>query len=246
MTSPRAALNYAWTTAVTGLYSVYVVARQVPRKDRELFHRHTRAWARTVARGIGLEVEAFGRDKLDPKGTYVLMANHQSHVDIPTLFLSLPMVPGFLAKAELRKIPLFGRAMEAGGHVFVDRGKHREAVAAIEAAADDIRHGGSIVIFPEGTRSRRREVMPFKKGGFHLAKQARVPIVPIGLRGTADILPKHSKELIGGRCEVHIGEPIPVERIEALTLDELVAEVRARICELADLPAASDRSGAES
>lgn len=244
--TPRAALNYAWTSAVTGLFSVYVVARQVPRKDRALLERHTRLWARTVARGIGLEVRAFGTERLDPEGTYVLMANHQSHADIPTLFLALPMVPGFLAKAELRRVPLFGRAMEAGGHVFVNRGKHQEAVAAIEAAARDIRAGGSIVIFPEGTRSRRHEVMPFKKGGFHLAKQAGVPIVPIGLRGTADILPKHSKELIGGRCEVHIGEPISVERIEELSLEGLIEEVRARICELADLPAAADRSGAES
>ena len=242
--NPRGTLNYAWTTTVTGLWSIYVLARQAPRSDRALVHRHTRAWARMVATGIGLEVEAFGKERLDPAGTYILMANHQSHVDIPTLFLALPMVPGFLAKAELRRVPLFGRAMEAGGHVFVDRGKHEKAVQAIEEAAANIRGGGSIVIFPEGTRSRRREVMPFKKGGFHLAKQARVPIVPIGVRGTADILPKHSKQILPGRCEVHIGEPISVERIEGLTLEELAEEVRARICELADLPAAADRSGA--
>src|SRR5258706_10316123 len=120
------------------------------------------------------------------------MANHQSQVCVAAFISSLPMVPGFLAKAELRNVPIFGRAMERGGHVFVDRGQHARAVAAIAAAAADIRKGGSIVIFPEGTRSSRREVLPFKKGGFHLASRARVPVVPIGIRGTAAILGKHS------------------------------------------------------
>jgi 1-acyl-sn-glycerol-3-phosphate acyltransferase len=191
-----------------------------------------------------VDVHAYGTWRLDPEGTYVLMSNHQSHVDVPTLFVALPMVPGFLAKAELRRVPLFGRAMEVGGHVFVDRAKHDRAVEAIAAAAEDIREGGSIVIFPEGTRSRRREVMPFKKGGFHLAKQAGVPIVPIGVRGTAEVLPAHSREILPGTVEVHVGDPIDPARIRALSLDELIDEVRGRICALADLPAAADRSGA--
>lgn len=241
---PRAVANYAWVTSFTGAMSLYGVLRQVPRRDPELFRHHTRLWARGVLRGTGVDVHAYGTWRLDPEGTYVLMSNHQSHVDVPTLFVALPMVPGFLAKAELRRVPLFGRAMEVGGHVFVDRAKHDRAVEAIAAAAEDIREGGSIVIFPEGTRSRRREVMPFKKGGFHLAKQAGVPIVPIGVRGTAEVLPAHSREILPGTVEVHVGDPIDPARIRALSLDELIDEVRGRICALADLPAAADRSGA--
>lgn len=243
MMSPRAGFNFAWTIGYTGAISSYVIASQTVRRDRARFARDSRRWARGVARGIGLDVRAFGTWRLDPSGVYVIMANHQSHVDIPALFNALPMVPGFLAKAELRRVPVFGRAMEVGGHVFVERGKRERAVAAMEQAADQMRAGSvSIVIFPEGTRSRRREVMPFKKGGFHLARHARVPIVPVGLRGTADILPKHSKTLIGGTCEVHVGEPIdPADHPE---MEDLIATVRARICELADLPAAPDRSGA--
>lgn len=241
---PRAAANAVWTTGFTAAMCTYGIGWQLVRRDPALFRRHTRIWARGVALGIGLDVSAHGTWRLDPEGTYVLMANHQSHVDIVALFNALPMVPGFLAKAELRRVPLFGLAMEVGGHVFVDRGRRRVAVEALAAAAEDIRRGGSIVIFPEGTRSRRREILPFKKGGFHLARQAGVPVVPVGIRGTADILPKHSGQLLPGRCEVHVGEPIPGERVAALSLDALIDEVRGAISELADLPCAPDRSGA--
>lgn len=242
--TPRAIANYAWVVSFTGAMSTYTLLRQVPRRDRALFQKHTRAWARGVARGVGLEVEAYGTWRLDPEGTYVLMANHQSHVDIPTLFVALPMIPGFLAKAELRRVPLFGRAMEVGGHVFVDRAQRGRAVEAIAAAAEAMREVGSIMIFPEGTRSHRREVMPFKKGGFHLAKQAGVPLVPIGIRNTADILPKHGKSIVPGRVEVHVGEPIPFERVRELEMPDLIADVRGQIAELAELPLADDRSGA--
>ncbi|MCB9597507.1 MAG: 1-acyl-sn-glycerol-3-phosphate acyltransferase [Sandaracinaceae bacterium] len=239
--TPRAAFNFCWTMGLTGTLSVWGLARQAARPDPQAFARLERTWARWVAAGDGIVVETVGGAHLDLGRPYVLMANHQSHVDIVALFNALPMVPGFLAKAELGRIPVFGRAMAAGGHVFVERGEHARAVAAIDDAARRIREGATIVIFPEGTRSRRREVMPFKKGGFHLAMLAGVPIVPVGLRGTADILPKHDLALVPGRCEVHVGAPIdPTGR----SLDELVAMTHAAICELSALPAAPDRSGA--
>lgn len=235
---PRGIANWLFTTGFTAVMSGYAVGSQLLREDPARMRRHTRLWARGLARGIGLEVEVHGAERLDPERTYVLMANHQSHVDIVALFNALPMVPGFLAKAELRRVPLFGRAMEAGGHVFVDRARHASAVAAIKEAAEGMRRGGSIVIFPEGTRSSRREVLPFKKGGFHLAKQSGVPVVPIGIRGTADILPKHGRAIVPGRCEVHVGEPIDAARVAELPLPALMAEVRDAIAALSGLPLA--------
>jgi 1-acyl-sn-glycerol-3-phosphate acyltransferase len=239
----RVVANFVWTTGFTAAMCSYGIGRQVMRQNPELFRKHTRIWARGVARGVGLDVEVFGREQLEPGRTYVLMANHQSHVDIVALFNALPMVPGFLAKAELRRVPIFGRAMEVGGHVFVDRGKHQAAIDALSAAAAQVRAGASIVIFPEGTRSRRREILPFKKGGFHLAREAGVPVVPIGIRGTGDILPKHSGRLSPGHCEVHIGAPIPPTRVRELSLDALSDAVREAISRLSGLPCAADRSG---
>jgi 1-acyl-sn-glycerol-3-phosphate acyltransferase len=240
----RALANAAWTSGFTAAMCSYGIAHQLVRKDPSLFRQHTRIWAQGVARGIGLDVQVFGSWRIDPQGTYLFMANHQSHVDIVALFNALPMVPGFLAKAELRRIPLFGLAMEVGGHVFVDRARHEAAREALARAAEEVRHGDSLVVFPEGTRSRLREILPFKKGGFHLARAAGVPVMPVGIRGTAEILPKHSGQLVPGRCEVHVGEPITVERVRGLPLEALMAEVREAISALSGLPCAADRSGA--
>lgn len=212
------------------------LARTAATGDHAVVRRMTPGWARGLARAWGVEVEAFGTEHVEPGRTYVLMANHQSHVDIVALFEALPILPGFLAKKELRRIPLFGRAMEVGGHVFIDRTKRTEAIAAIAEAAEQVRRGSSIVIFPEGRRADSPGVEPFKKGGFHLAKQARVPIVPIGIRGSAAVLPKHGWRLRPGRVEVHIGEALPADEVVATPLPELIERVRARICELSALP----------
>lgn len=231
--TPRAIKNALWIYACTGVVGGGALASNAIAPDVERYRRLTRLWARGIARGIGLCVVTRGA-ALDPDRKYVLLANHQSHIDIVALLIALPMTPGFLAKAELRKIPLFGRAMEVGGHVFVDRKKHRASVDTLAAAAKDLR--ASIIVFPEGTRSVRREVLPFKKGGFHLAKAAGVPIVPIGIRGSAAILAKHSREVRPGTVEVHIGEPIDVAE---LSIEAMMDVVRAQILALSALPSST-------
>lgn len=236
MRVPTSVGRWLFTVGWTGGQSAMALARTVVTGDHGWVNRMTPGWAHGLARAWGMEVVAHGRHHVKAGETYVMMANHRSHTDIVALFEALPILPGFLAKQELRRVPVFGRAMEVGGHVFIDRTKRQRAFDAIREAAEQVRAGATIVVFPEGTRAEQRGVKPFKKGGFHLAQQAGVAILPIGIRGSAEILPKHRYALRPGRVDVHIGEAIPPERVVALSIDDLVALVRQRICELSDLP----------
>lgn len=204
--------------------------------SREGFRWATRKWAEGMAGGWGMRVSAVGRERIDANGTYVFMANHLSHVDIVALFIALPMNVGFLAKKELRSVPFLGQAMVAGGHVFIDRGRRERAVQALDDAARQVAAGASIVIFPEGTRGGEERVQAFKKGGFHLARQANVPIVPVGIRGTRTIMKREELLIHPGTVSVHIGAPVPPA--EFPDEDSLSHAVRARVAELAGMPLA--------
>ena len=233
--------NAVLTTSWTGLACSYALAYQAVRHDADALRRHTLGWARVLAHGWGVEVAAFGVARIDTSVPCVILANHQSHADVVALFCALPVMPVFLAKQELRSVPLFGRVMQTGGHVFVDRARHDSAVHTIEDAARQLRPGSPLVVFPEGTRGRRPEISRFKKGGFHLARQAQVAIVPVGIRGSHDVWPRSAPAARPGRIEVHVGEPIAAEDVASAELDTLVADVRARIAELAALPLAKPR-----
>jgi 1-acyl-sn-glycerol-3-phosphate acyltransferase len=184
-----------------------------------------------------MEVTAHGLEHL-PLGTRsVLVPNHQSYADVVALFHVLPEAPVFLAKKELRRIPFFGAAMETGGHVFVDRQNRGRALEAMTEAAKGLRDGCPLVIFPEGTRRTGQALRPFKKGAFHLARGAHVPIVPIGIRGSLEAWPTgKSAPTGGGHVSIHVGEPFSAERVASGDLDELIAQVRAEVGRLAGLP----------
>jgi len=211
--------------------------------DGDLFRRMERVWAKGLTRVWGVDVEVFGAENIDPAQSCVIMSNHASHVDIVALFLALPVVPGFLAKSELDKVPFLSAALRAGGHVVIDRGKHASAVETLKAAADEVRGGKTIAVFPEGTRGDSATVGKFKKGGFHVAKAACVPIVPVGVRGSRDVLPKHGRLLMPGRVEVHIGKPISAADVVATPIDELVARTRAEVIALSAMPARESVQG---
>lgn len=184
-----------------------------------------------------MRVHAVGVENVDPSGTYVFMANHLSHADIVALFVALPMNVGFLAKKELRRVPFLGRAMVAGGHVFIDRSRRERAVQAVADAAEQVVAGSPIVVFPEGTRGNEERIQAFKKGGFHLARKANVPVVPVGLRGTRSIMSRDELVIHPGEVRVHIGAPIAPDSFP--DADSFAAAVRARISELAAMPLAA-------
>jgi 1-acyl-sn-glycerol-3-phosphate acyltransferase len=232
-------VNAAWKwIAVSGWTAgivTYAMARQLAGEHGAVL-RYTPTWARVAGRIWGLSVSTYGAEGIDPSRPCVFMANHESYADVLALILGLPVCPGFLAKKELRRIPFLGPAMAASNHVFIDRGRRARAIHAIDDAARQVRDGSSIVIFPEGTRGDGRCVRTFKKGGFHLAKQAGVPIVPVGIRGTTAALAAHSLRVASAAVAVHIGEAVAESEIANMGMDALVERVRQRVSELSALP----------
>ena len=172
-----------------------------------------------------ITVEGF--DKIDPKENYLIMANHNSFIDIPVLFKTLPFYTYFIAKKELRKIPLLGWYIKAYGMIYIDRSDRTKAKQSIAIASSLIQKGKHVIIFPEGTKSKDGNLGPFKKGGFHLAAQAGVPILPIKLHGARNVWPnKQPFNLSRGKIEVVIADPIYPETLENMILDDQIMHIR--------------------
>ncbi|HSN25859.1 MAG TPA: lysophospholipid acyltransferase family protein [Kofleriaceae bacterium] len=191
---------------------------------REVVDERARWFGRRVVEVLDVDLHANGAEHV-PQRAVVYMSNHQSHLDIPILYATLPSPTiRMLAKKELFQIPLWGRGLRAAEFVEVDRANHSRAVQSIEHAAELIRNGVSIWMAPEGTRSRDGRIGKLKKGGFHLAKETQTPIVPVAIRGTIDILPRGSRTMHRGkRVDVTIGPAIDVGAREISAVMEQVA-----------------------
>lgn len=193
--------------------------------ERGTIDDRARWFGRRVVELLAIELHVTGRERVPPDRAYVYMSNHQSHLDIPVLYASLPSPTiRMLAKQELFRIPLWGQGLRAAEFIEVDRANHARAIASIEHAARLVRDGVSIYLAPEGTRSRDGRIGKLKKGGFHLALGTGAPIVPVAVKGTIEILPRGGKVMKPGRrVDVTIGDPIPVAGRE---LESLMTEVR--------------------
>ncbi len=194
-------------------------------------HIIARIWARGILYVSRIRVRVIGLNKIDPSQSYVYMSNHQSNFDIPVLLAHLPVQFRWLAKAELFKIPLFGRAMRGAGYVEIDRFNRESAFQSIEEAAGKMKDGVSVMIFPEGTRSRDGRIRPFKKGGFVMAVDAGVPIVPIVLQGTWSIMDKSSLRINTGEVVMNIENPIVTTHYSRQNKDDLIEAAHRVICE---------------
>jgi 1-acyl-sn-glycerol-3-phosphate acyltransferase len=179
--------------------------------ERATIDERARWFGRRVVELLDVQLDASGEENV-PRRAVVYMSNHQSHLDIPILYATLPSPTiRMLGKAELFRIPLWGRGLRAAEFIEVDRSNHVNAVRSIDHAARLVREGVSIYLAPEGTRSVDGRIGKLKKGGFHLALGTGAPIVPVAIQGTIQILPRGGRVMRSGqRVRVRIGPPIEV------------------------------------
>ena len=183
-----------------------------------------RAGVRLALALSGIRYALAGREHL-PGSPAVYCANHESNIDPPVLFLALHPRLHILYKAELHNFPLMGTIFDVGGFVAVDRHDRARALASIAEGAKSLRSGNSFLIFPEGTRSRTGRLLPFKKGGFIMAIEAQVPIVPVAVSGGRDAMRKGSGIVRPARVLVRVGEPVPTAGLTLADRDGLIARV---------------------
>ena len=192
----------------------------------------TNDWSRDLLAAAGTKVRAEGLEQIPRDRPVVYASNHSSMFDIWALAATLPGSVRFVAKEELTRVPLLGPAMLAAGHISIARGRKKQAFEAYARAAQTIRSGFSAVVFPEGTRSRTGELLPFKNAPFGLAIAAQVPIVPVYVHNTFEILPKGGFRLHPRPILIRIGEPIPTEGLTPDDRERLRDRVRAAILDL--------------
>jgi 1-acyl-sn-glycerol-3-phosphate acyltransferase len=201
-----------------------------------LQHRVAVRWARMVLAICGVRVAVVGAENLDPRQHYVFCSNHFSLIDTPLMFGCMPREFRILARHGLWKIPFLGWHLNRAGHLPVHRENPRVAARNIQQAADKIREGFSVLIFPEGGRTREDRMRPFKPGAGYIAIRAQAPVVPMAIVGTRNILPPNSLELRPGRAELRVGKPLATGGLEQRDAKDLMVKLREAILELGREP----------
>ncbi len=220
-----------WVVLATFVLGVVVIVLSFFVKSGNPLHKIARFWGRSILVVSRIKVTVEGLSDLDTGCPYIYMPNHQSNFDIPVLLGHLTVQFRWLAKVELFKIPIFGRAMRKAGYISIDRYNRQSAINSLKVAAEKIKNGVSVLIFPEGTRSRDGKIRPFKKGGFVMAIESGVPIVPVVISGTRAIMTKGKFRVNPGHIHMRIFAPIDTSTYTRATKEALMERVRSVICE---------------
>ncbi|HKJ05333.1 MAG TPA: lysophospholipid acyltransferase family protein [Geopsychrobacteraceae bacterium] len=199
----------------------------------DYLHNCAIIWAKGCLRLAGVRIKVEGSEHLQNRSA-VYIANHQSQFDILAMYACLPIQFRWMAKRELFDIPLFGMAMRRCDYIPIDRSNRRKAMQSMITAAQRIKDGTSVIVFPEGTRSPDGKLLPFKKGGFLIALKAQAPIVPIAIDGSFSLLPRGSFLVRPGEIKVTILPAVETCNLTNKELDTLINEVRVSIATLTE------------
>jgi 1-acyl-sn-glycerol-3-phosphate acyltransferase len=222
----------------TAVLSIFVITVALLRHRGGLYDWTARTWAKWMIWASGARIRIEGMENLPRDRPVIIASNHQSWFDVFALASVIPQRFRFIAKAELRDIPLFGLAWESSGHISIDRKDRNKAIRALDEAAALVRSDNSaVVIFPEGTRSATGELLPFKKGAFMMALRTGIEIVPAAVLGSRYVQPKGDWRVRPGRIIVRFGPPIDSSKFDEDHREELMLEVRQRIEKMLYAPA---------
>lgn len=219
--------TYLWWSMLLPRFKLMKLNRQGKTAERDACaHDIARRWAKSGLKMNGSSIQVSGIKNIPLTGGVLFVANHQSNFDIPILVGHVPRDKGFIAKLELLKVPTFSRWMKYIGCIFIDRNDPRQSLTAINEAAERLKAGHSLVIFPEGTRSADGSVGQFKAGGLRLALKAGVPIVPVTINGSKNIMPKGTSLIKSAIVNVIILPPLLWDDYKDLSSNQISEKVR--------------------
>lgn len=221
----------ALATVAFGVPAIFA-ALLPPRGD--WFLRFARGWARTLLAVAGVSVRVLHPERLERGRSFVVVANHESFCDILVLLANLPMQVRFLAKRSVFRVPVLGWSIAAAGFIPVDREDRSRGTETVQAALDRLSGGRSLVIFPEETRTRNGELLPFKRGAAHLALRSGLPILPVALAGTLRVLKRGSLLITPGPVVMTVGNPIEVSGRTLRDREAVTRAVREEVQALRD------------
>lgn len=213
-------------TAVLG--TLVIISSLFDRRGN-FIHYIGRFWSLLNLFLSGTRVKIHGKEKIEKGRTYIVMSNHQSLFDVWALIGKIPLQLRWIVKMEIRNVPIFGYALERMGHVYVDRKNRSTAFGSMDEAVMKIKQGISIIIFPEGTRSKDGNLLRFRRGGAVIALKAGIPILPVTVNGSRFALPKDTLDLMPGRIEIVVGDVIDTGQFKESQPDELIMEVKSAI-----------------
>ena len=183
-------------------------------------------WSRLNSFLTPMRVKVYGKENINKNTSYVIISNHQSHYDIFVIYGWLGLDIKWVMKQELRRIPGLGIGSEKVGHIFIDRSNNKVASESLKKAIKNLAKGSSVAIFAEGTRSKTGELGIFKRGAFKMALNAGLPILPITVIGTKDILPSNTFDVFPGKAKLFIHQPIDIKKYSETEINKLMTDVR--------------------